>query len=266
MKIYRYMAAWVVALVGQTVVAQTPADSLAVGSAPVSAVSKAYADSLYMAGHYADAADCYEGLLAQRGQSADVYYNLANSYYKEGNLARAILNYERALLLRPSDADIRFNLELARNRTVDKVTPLDEPFWTAWLRSLTHLAEADGWGRIAVGFFIGFLVALALYLWGGNILIRKIGFGVGVLCLLLTGSAHGLACRQKQEQTSRTEAVVMAPSVTAKSTPADSGTDLFQLHEGHKVHIKDNTLAGWKEIVLADGHTGWVPAAALEVI
>lgn len=56
----------------------------------------------------------------------------------------------------------------------------------------------------------------------------------------------------------------MQPSVTAKSTPDNSGTDLFVIHEGRKVNITDDTMKGWKEIELEDGTMGWVPATALE--
>ena len=59
--------------------------------------------------------------LENKGESADIYYNLGNSYYKMNNIAKAVLNYERALLLNPGNNDIRFNLELARSKTVDKV-------------------------------------------------------------------------------------------------------------------------------------------------
>ena len=48
----------------------------------------------------------------------------------------------------------------------------------------------------------------------------------------------------------------MAPSVTVKSTPNQSGTDLFILHEGRKVIIKDNTMKEWKEIKLEEV-SGW---------
>ena len=58
----------------------------------------------------------------------------------------------------------------------------------------------------------------------------------------------------------------MEPSVTAKSTPDAGGTDLFILHEGHKVTIKDSTMKEWREIQLEDGSIGWVPVQVLEVI
>jgi outer membrane receptor for ferrienterochelin and colicin len=58
----------------------------------------------------------------------------------------------------------------------------------------------------------------------------------------------------------------MQPSVTAKSTPSNSGTDLFVIHEGRKVKISDDTMQGWKEIELEDGNIGWIPAEAMERI
>ena len=41
----------------------------------------------------------------------------------------------------------------------------------------------------------------------------------------------------------RNDAIVLSPSVTVRSTPSESGTGLFVLHEGHKIEIKDNSIA-----------------------
>ena len=61
-------------------------------------------------------------------------------------------------------------------------------------------------------------------------------------------------------------AIIMAPSVTVKSTPNEGGTDLFIIHEGRKVMIKDDTMKEWKEIQLEDGNAGWVPTSVIEII
>ena len=74
------------------------------------------------------------------------------------------------------------------------------------------------------------------------------------------------ASEQKERLVNRSEAIVMNPSVTVRSTPSESGTSLFILHEGRKVSIKDNSMKEWKEIRLEDGKVGWVPASAIEVI
>lgn len=74
------------------------------------------------------------------------------------------------------------------------------------------------------------------------------------------------AFQQKIRLTNRDEAIVLSPSVTVHSTPSDSGTSLFILHEGHKVEIKDDSMREWKEIRLEDGKVGWVSSSAIEVI
>lgn len=70
----------------------------------------------------------------------------------------------------------------------------------------------------------------------------------------------------KNELLNRNNAIVLTPSVTVRSTPSESGTSLFILHEGRKVEIKDNSMREWKEIRLEDGKVGWVPASSVEVI
>ena len=52
---------------------------------------------------------------------------------------------------------------------------------------------------------------------------------------------------------------MFAPTVTVKSSPDASGTDLFILHEGTKVSIKSK-LGDWNEIEMEDGNVGWMPA------
>lgn len=94
----------------------------------VGAVTKKNADDEYKKGHYQQAIKDYEELL-KKGPSVELYYNLGNSYYRTDNITRAVLNYERALLLAPGDADIRFNLQMARSKTIDKITPKSEMFF-----------------------------------------------------------------------------------------------------------------------------------------
>ena len=101
--------------------------------------TKAQADSAYVNNDFAGAVEMYEAILADEGQSSDIYYNLGNSYYKMDNIAKAILNYERALLLNPGDGDIRFNLELAHSKAVDKVVPMSEMFFVTWTKSFGNM-------------------------------------------------------------------------------------------------------------------------------
>ena len=228
-------------------------------------VTKAEGDSAYMRNDYASAIQIYESLL-QQGEAAEVYYNLGNSYYKAGEIAKAILNYERALLLQPGSADIRANLEIARSKTVDKVTPIPEIFFVSWIKSLINYLSVDAWAKAGIGFFLLLLASLYLFFFSKQVVGKKIGFIAGVACLLLVILCNTFASQQKSTLEVRSKAIVLSPSVTVRSTPSESGTSLFILHEGHKVEIKDGTMNEWKEIRLEDGKVGWVPSSSIELI
>lgn len=229
-------------------------------------VDKVQADELYTNGKFQEAASIYEQILEEQGVSPFVYYNLGNCYYKTSEWGKAILNYERALLLKPGDGDIRFNLELAKSKTIDKITPLRELFFVTWAKDFANLLSADGWAKWAIGLFIAFVCALSVYLFSNKMALRKCGFSFAIISLLCCVLANFSAKYQADILKNGENAIVMLPSVTVKSTPDKSGTDLFVLHEGCKVAIKDASMREWKEIRLADGNVGWIPANALEII
>ena len=229
-------------------------------------VTKAQADSAYAKGDYASAIELYESILANQGESAAIYYNLGNSYYKNKDIAHSILNYERAYLLSPGDSDIRFNLEMARNNTVDKIDSINQLFLMSWITSLRNSFSADGWAGGAIISFIIFLLTLSLYIFGKQLVLKKLGLLFAGLCLIITIVANIFASQQKSLLVNRQTAIIMSPSVTAKSTPDAGGTDLFILHEGHKILVKDATMKDWCEIQLEDGSIGWIPRDVIEII
>ena len=229
------------------------------------AVTKTEADSAYVRGEYQQAITDYEALLKQ-GASADLYYNLGNAYYRTENITRAVLNYERALLLAPGDRDIRFNLQMARSKTIDKITPEQEMFFVTWYHSLVNMASVDGWARTALLSLALAIVLALLYLFSERIWLRKVGFFGAMFALALFVLSNVFAYQQKDLLINRRGAIVTAPAVTVKSTPAKQGTDLFILHEGTKVTITDASMKEWKGVRLADGKEGWIEAKQIEMI
>jgi tetratricopeptide (TPR) repeat protein len=227
---------------------------------------KVAADSAYVKGDYKAAIEIYESLAANNGESADVYYNLGNAYYKSENIAKAVLNYERALLLNPDDEDIRFNLELARSKTVDKVAPEYKFFLMEWLEGIINLLSISAWSVLAVVSFVVMLLTLLLFLFGKSVSTKKTGFIIALFSLFITIFANLSALHRYHYLTERNDAVIMEPSVTAKSTPSNSGTELFVIHEGRKVKISDDSMREWTEIELEDGNKGWIPSSSLERI
>lgn len=229
------------------------------------AITKANADSAYARQQYQQAIKDYEELLHD-GVSAELYYNLGNAYYRTDNITRAVLNYERALLLSPGDGDIRFNLQMARSKTIDKITPESEMFFVTWYHALVNIMSVDGWARTAlVSFALAIVLALA-YLFSARIWVRKVGFFGGLAFIAVFILASLFAYQQRQELVNRTGAIIISSAVPVKSTPSKSGTDLFILHEGTKVEITDGTMRGWKEIRVADGKEGWIETSKIEII
>lgn len=231
----------------------------------VGAQTKAQADSAYINNDYAQAIEIYESLL-QQGESGEIYYNLGNAYFKQDELGRAILNYERALLLQPGNADVNANLDIARAKTVDKVNPNPEVFFMAWTRALINLLPVDTWGIWGIVFFLATIAGLSIYFFAKSVRWRKIGFIKAAISLILCVIVNLFAFEQKGKIDHRTDAIVLSPSVTVRSTPSDEGTSLFVIHEGRKVSIKDNSMKEWKEITLEDGKVGWIPVSAIEII
>lgn len=223
------------------------------------------ADSAYMQKNYAVAAQLYEAVLKQ-GEATAIYYNLGNAYYKCDQLGKAILNYERALRLSPGDADIRANLEVARAKTVDKVVPANEIFFVTWIKVLTNCMSIDSWAVCGIACFVLLLISLALFFFAKSLVWRKAGFISGIAMLLLTVMCNAIAYDQKRTQIDKSSAIVVIPTVSVRSTPSESGTTLFVLHEGYKVTIKDDSMREWKEVLLDNGHVGWIPVDAIEAI
>ena len=173
-------------------------------------------------------------------------------------LFRSILNYERALLLDPADQDIRFNLQMARQKSVDKIEPVGHFFLREWFESIQNIGSVNSWATTGVVCFILFIGCLILFFFSKWLRLKKVGFYLGLFFLALVVFSNIFAANQKRELENRANAIVFAPTVTIKSSPDASGNDLFILHEGTKVTIK-NKLGDWSEIALEDGNVGWIP-------
>lgn len=229
------------------------------------AVTKADADSAYARQQYQQAIKCYERLL-NGGVNADIYYNLGNAYYRTDDFTHAVLNYERALLLNPGDKDIRLNLQLARSKTIDKITPESEMFFVTWYRSLTNLMSVDGWATTALVCLALAIALFLLYLFSDAIWRRKVGFFGSLLMIVLFVLSNVFAFQQNKILSERAGAIVMSGAAPVKSTPAVNGTDLFILHEGTRVDITEEFSHQWMKVRVADGKEGWIAAKDIERI
>ncbi len=223
------------------------------------------ATTAYSKGEFSKAVEIYETLLKTNGESAEIYYNIGNCYYRLNKTASAVLNYERALLLNPGDKDTRTNLEIARLKAIDRIEPVGEFFLVEWMQSVQNMFSTNTWSLLGTICFLLLIGCLVLYFFSRKIILKKCGFYAGIGMVVLCITCNIFAYEQKQKLTNRNTAIVFAATVTIKSTPDNSGTDLFLLHEGTKVIIKSK-LGNWNEIETADGNIGWIKIEDIEVI
>ena len=233
--------------------------------APATAITKKNADDEYKKGNYQQAIRDYEELL-KKGPSVELYYNLGNAYYRTDNITRAVLNYERALLLSPGDENIRFNLQMARSKTIDKITPKSEMFFVTWYKSLVNFTSIDGWANTAIISIAIALLLILCYLFGKKILIRKAGFYGAIFFVVLFISSNIFAYEQRRILTRRTGAIITAASAPLKKTPVANSEYNTIIHEGSRVEIIDDTMKDWKLVELEDGREGWIQSSQMERI
>ena len=220
------------------------------------------ANAAYADGRYEEAAAMYQSLLDEQ-PDATLYYNLGNARFKQGELAQAILNYERALRLQPNNKDAQYNLAFAQSRITDNIVEQDF-FLSSWARTVRNSLSERTWWSTSIGLFICALIALLLFLLGRELWLRKTAFHVAWIALLFSLIAGLNAGSLHQRNTLRNEAIITQGVVNVKSSPDRSGTDLFTIHEGTKVTIRE-TLGEWVNVRVGSNE-GWMKSGYLERI
>ncbi len=203
----------------------------------------------------------FEGLAALGIRNASLEYDLGNTYARLGDSGRAILHYKRGLRLNPAHAHLAANLDFARQRVrpliaVSGRQQLAERllFWNR------YTTDVQRFWLCAAGSILGW--ALLLGWWHSR---RAALLPLSALAIVL-GVANGASVAwEHTESARRPEAVIVAGSPTlrlargegaepARNEPLGPGVELRILQE----------RAGWIEIELADGQTGWVPDRGIE--
>lgn len=221
--------------------------------------------TFYGSGNYEAALEVWTSLRQTGYRSAQLDYNIGNAYFKMNNIPGAILFWERARLLKPGDDNIRYNLQIANTLVVDRFEEIPLLFFIEWYDYLALLFSSNAWARISIISFIMLLLLLSLYFYSSKYRLKLAGFWLAVLFLVISASSLALASRNKHLVYDSRKAIIYTPIVNGKSSPDDSGTDLFLLHEGTKVSVEDK-VGEWYEIKLSDGNKGWIPANSLEII
>lgn len=229
-------------------------------------------DSLFIQGNtsyanrqYDKAIHCYTRVIYLGFESANLYYNLGNAYYKQKLFAYAILYYEKALLLKPGDNDIQQNLALANAHIVDKINAVPEFFLKRWIAAIRDMLGPNEWSHLTIILLVITLSGLGIYKISHTLSFKKSGFICGIICLLLTLISTLFMYSRIRNIRDHESAIIMIHDVSARSSPDTQSTNVFVLHEGTKVMVTDS-IKDWKEIRIANGIKGWIPAEAISEI
>lgn len=225
-----------------------------------SALSRA--NQLYRDGQYAQAAEAYERLAAERNIAA-LEYNLANARFKENAphaLGRAIAGYLRAWELSPRDPDVRHNLEFALSRAGDTLVPPGTP---KALFGLYHfLSRAELLGLQWVGYWACLLLAAAWLL--APALREKVA--TPALAALAFWAFFGGWWALRTLGSGGTQGVVLEPNAEARSGPGRNFPVSFNAPEGRRIVILSES-GEWTEIgMMKEGLKGWVQAKSIEAV
>lgn len=215
------------------------------------------ANAAYNMGNYDSAKIVYEKILSTDMESVPLYFNLGNTYYKMHEYPMAIYYYEKALKLDPSNEEVRTNLAIANHAIVDKIEPVPQSFIVKFWCNTRALLSGDQWAWCSIAFFALLLVSVFLFLRSRKIGVRKLGFFAGFVFLLAFGLSVVFAAQQKYASENQDQAIIMAPTVTVKSSPNAASVDLFVLHEGTKVTVLESS-DGWNKVRIANGSVGWL--------
>lgn len=222
-------------------------------------------NQFYQRGKYTEAIESYLQVVESKFESSNLYYNLGNAFYKNNEFGKSILWYERALLLNPSNDDIKHNIAFVNQKLEDKIDVLPKLFITEWYDSISATLTSNQWAMLSIIACI--LVVLSIlgtlflrFSWG-----KSVSFIVGICFLICCIFSIHFAYKNNKSMENNPEAIVMKSVLTGKSTPSESGTDLFVIHEGLKVSITDQ-LNDWIEIKLPNGEKGWVEYSDIERI
>lgn len=223
------------------------------------------AGSFYQQGQYEPALESYNAVILSGMESSDLYYNMGNAAYRSNSIGHAILYYEKALKLEPTHEDAIHNLDFVSRYRLDAFEEVPVLFLGAWITGFVQLFPEHTWSILALLFFTIFLGSLLIYLFSRHLIIKKSGFISALVAILLFVITVFPALSRHRDIVNPDSGIILAPSVVVRSSPSESGTELFILHEGTKIKVNEE-VSGWQNIRVIDGREGWIMAADFESI
>lgn len=223
------------------------------------------ANGFYQDGEYEMALNGYREIIDTGFESSDLYYNMGNAAYRSNNIGYAVLYYEKALKLNPSHKDAFHNLGFISRYRVDTFEQVPELFIRSWTNALVKSFSEQVWSILAIMLFVLILINILIFLFSHRLFMKKVGFVTAVVCMVLFIISFSSGLAQHRNIIRPDAAIILSPSVVVKSSPSNTGTELFILHEGTMVRVNEE-VSGWHNIRVIDGREGWIQTMDFESI
>jgi len=223
------------------------------------------ANNSYEQGDYEAALNIYSEIINAGFESPDLYYNMGNSAFRSNSIGLAILYFEKCLKMDPSHEDAGHNLEFVSKYRVDTFEEVPELFIRSWTSAFVRLLPEKTWSMMAIISFVILLGSILVYLFSRRLTLKKSGFFTAILAIVVFTITMTSALSKHRSIVVPPDGIILAPSVVVKSSPSESGTDLFILHEGTDVRVNEE-VSGWHNVRVVDGREGWIRAVDFESI
>lgn len=223
------------------------------------------ANEFYAKGDYQSAAELYRNILSAGYSNKSLLFNLGNCYYRMGLYHKSILYYERAKILDPFDDDINFNLQMANLHVVDRIQEIPKFFLKQWFEDARNSLASHQWAIVAILSIWLASISFATFLLVFSSKARTASFLAGIVFLIAFVVSTSFGYSRYKFETSHNQAIVFSINSYIKSSPEETSTDLFILHQGTKVEILDE-IGNWYKIRLANGNIGWIKKSDVEKI
>jgi hypothetical protein len=212
---------------------------------------------------FRESAERFQVLVDEGVENGRLRFNLANAWLQAGELGRAIVEYRRAAALTPGDARLRANLEHARSLGRTRLAPSGRRALGEALLFWHHRTSLSARRTVFVMLYLAFWALLLLRPW------RRVPLLLPAAGVLAAGwLAVGISIATDARDAGRpTAGVIMRDDVVVRRGNGVGYEPRFEepLHEGVEFELREERGA-WLFIELVDGQTGWIPAAAAELI
>jgi tetratricopeptide (TPR) repeat protein len=226
------------------------------------------ANRAYASGNYDESAGLFQQIIAARGYSAPLCFDLANAEARAGRTGAAILNYERARCLAPADRDIDHNLQLARKQA--GLEPNSYRWWQVALLSINWIV----WLGIMAGCLLLIFLAVIGTAYAPALaaaskiplrllknIFRAVLFAGIPVCLLM-----GYVEVSTVGFNTRIEGVIVAPKeATLRLSPFESADSVGTIPEGELVTVEQRHN-DYLRIEARDHRFGWIQKKDIEPV